>query len=344
MNDKLVCRICGKEVSGEKDLCPECEELLDKLPQNEPDEPDVADEAAEDSTPDTEEKSYEDPMSKSRWLWYVIPLVSVIIVFAAFIAVPKIFKNDSDSSSGEASSQAADDSDEAAESTGDSSAAEESSQAAENSAAESEDESSYSSGYTETPTEPADGKPGGKYIFSKAFSGDNEVDLSPDFDIKNFYFHFNGDGTGVYSNPAGAEQIAWKDGSLSTDSGLEAKYTLDGDQLTVTDGDMKLVMIHESVYEDTREKPDGKYVFSEGYVDGEKTDNDAITAENTYMIFNSDGTGEASGSNGVSSFTWENGKIYYEGNRENDASYVLHGDELKLYEITSTVIMVKAKD
>ena len=337
MNDKLVCRICGKEVSGEKDICPECEELLDKLPQNEPDE---ADEAAEDSTPDTEEKSYDDPMSKSRWLWYVIPLVSVIIVFAALIAVPKIFKNDSDSSSSETSSQAEDESDEA----GDSSAAEESSQAAENSAAESEDDSSYSSGYTETPTEPTDGKPGGKYIFSKAFSGDKEVDLSPDVDIKTFYFHFNGDGTGVYSNPTGAEQIAWKDGSLSTDSGLEAKYTLDGDQLTVTEGDTKLVMIHESVYEDTREKPDGKYVFSAGYVDGDKMEDDSITPENTYMIFKSDGTGEASGTNGVSTFTWENGKIYYEGNKENDASYVLHGDELKLYEITSTVIMVKAKD
>lgn len=350
MDDKRVCRICGKELTDEKDVCPECEALLNKLSDQEPDEAEeqteqdpvrknieaAAEEAMsvnisdlEDEDEDEpEEESSGDPMSKSSWLWYVIPLASVLVVFAVFFVVQNRSSKSSDPSSSEDSSQTS-------TTTTTTTAADEPSAA--------EDDSSYSSGYTETPTEPTDGKPGGRYIFSKAFDGDKEVDLSPDIDINTFYFHFNGDGSGVYSSPSGATQMAWKDGSLSTDNGLEAKYILEEDQLTVSEGSTKLIFIHESVYEDTREKPEGKYVYYEGYMDGEKLpESDAVTAENTYMIFNSDGTGTASGASGTSEFTWKDGKINYAD--KTDATYVLHGDKLTLYEITSTVIMVKSEE
>lgn len=350
MSDKRVCRICGKELpdESETDVCSECGALLNKLDAPDPDETDErivrdpirrsieeaakevmskdSDDSEDENTDETNEESADDPISKNSWLWFVIPLASVLIVFAAFFIVHNRNGKDSDKdSSSEDSSQAVTTTTTTAD------------------ASSEEEPSSYTSEFTETPTEPKDGNPGGRYIFSQVFDNGKEVFLSVDIDPESMYLHFNGDGTGVYNSPNGAVQIAWKDGKLSADNGLKADYSLDGNTLTVIDGTTKMIYIHESAYEKNEEKPDGKYVYFEGYSEGKKLDDDgSVNAENTYLIFNSDGTGTATNSSGSINFTWENGHITYAD--KSDATYILRGDKLTLYEITTTVVMVKADE
>lgn len=210
-------------------------------------------------------------------------------------------------------------------------------------AASAADESSQKPG--EYPAEPVDGKPGGKYIITGVKSGSKDVPISPEIDPETqMYLHFNSDGSGVFVSPNGTVQMTWKDGRIYTDAGVNDTFTLEGDVLTVKDGDMTLFYQHESSYsyDKVNGTPEGRYGFVRAYNDGADINyGDTVTAENTYLEFKADGTGTASTLNGTQGFKWSKGKITYDDTSE--VTYTLKDDELTIYELTSTIVLKKVQ-
>ena len=192
-----------------------------------------------------------------------------------------------------------------------------------------------------TPPSP-DGSPRGKYYFTQAFENDKEVFLSVDLDPTKLCFEFKDDGKGIYTNPGGSTDFTWDKSTINISGGAKNDYTLDGDTLTVTEGSHKLIYVREGSFKDPNGIPEGKYAFVSAHNDGTPITADGITAENTYMVFNSDGTGNAFTVNGNQSFNWSKGHITYAD--KTDSTYVLRGNTLTVFEITSTVIMEKVAD
>lgn len=193
---------------------------------------------------------------------------------------------------------------------------------------------------------PAEGDPNGKYIFTQIFSGDTEQFLNVDIDPETIYIAFKSDGTGMSANPGGEVAMKWSGNSITLDGGSKSTFVLEGDKLTVTEGTNRIIYVHESAYDKEKygaEKPEGKYGFTRAHNDGTPLEYDDVTAENTYMIFNSDGTGTAStASGGTMDFTWSDGHIKYSDSTEH--TYVLRGDELTIFGIQETIIMTKVKE
>ena len=193
---------------------------------------------------------------------------------------------------------------------------------------------------------PAEGDPNGKYIFTQIFSGDTEKFLDVDIDPENIYIAFKSDGTGMSSNPGGDVAMKWSGNTITLDGGSKSTFVLEGDKLTVTEGTNRIIYVHESAYDKEKfgaEKPEGKYAFTRAHNDGTPIEDENITAENTYMIFNSDGTGTAATSSGdTMDFTWADGHITY--SDTTDHTYVLRGDELTVFGIQETIILTKVKE
>ncbi|MBR6101924.1 MAG: hypothetical protein IKP95_05820 [Ruminococcus sp.] len=185
---------------------------------------------------------------------------------------------------------------------------------------------------------PTDGKPGGKYIFSQAFEGEKETFLSVDIDPTKLFISFEAGGKGTYSSPAGTTPLTWDDKSFTVEGGGKNEFTLEGDKLTVKDNNMTLIYIHESSYQQPDGVPEGKYAFVSAHNDGTPLDTGTgVTAENTYLEFYSDGTGNASSASGKQGFTWEKGHILYSDGT--DSTYILRGTTMTVFDLQSTITL-----
>jgi len=211
------------------------------------------------------------------------------------------------------------------------------------SSSQAETTASVTTAATKPAPPPADGKPLGKYYFSQAFNGDKEVYLNVDMDPSTIYFEFREDGTGSYVSPNGTSKITWSGSEATVEGSSKVTFKTENEKLTVEDGTMTLIYIHESAYEKPSDIPDGKYVFSSAHDDGKPIEvGSEVTAESTYLIFKKDGTGIAHSASGSQTFTWSNGHINYPDG--SDATYVLRGTTMTLFEINSTMILKKAPD
>ncbi|MGN1306533.1 MAG: hypothetical protein ACI4V3_02580 [Faecousia sp.] len=132
------------------------------------------------------------------------------------------------------------------------------------------------------------------------------------------YIEFYEDGTGIVDLMGETEEFEWEDDTIY--SGNEAlTFTLDGDTLTVTDGEKEMIFIAgekpetpiviptEPVdYPD--ELPDGRYYLVEVTAGGTTVSGDDLTASglsDAYIEFRADGTGELSAMGETEEFTWE---------------------------------------
>ena len=132
------------------------------------------------------------------------------------------------------------------------------------------------------------------------------------------YLEFYADGTGVADLMGDTDDFTWADGEVYSEDEV-LTYTLDGDTLTLTDGDGVMVFVagekpemptvsptEPVVYPD--ELPEGRYYLTEASNGGTTVSGDDLVAaglSDTYIEFRADGTGEIGFMGDVEEFTWE---------------------------------------
>ena len=132
------------------------------------------------------------------------------------------------------------------------------------------------------------------------------------------YLEFYADGTGVADLMGDTDDFTWADGEVYSEDEV-LTYTLDGDTLTLTDGDGVMVFVagekpetpiviptEPIVYPD--ELPDGVYYLTEVSANGTTVSGDDLVAaglSDTYIEFRADGTGELGVMGDAEEFTWE---------------------------------------
>ena len=170
------------------------------------------------------------------------------------------------------------------------------------------------------PTEPAapDGPVGGYILDSMTMEGttiDAEMLASLGMTA---YIEFFEDGTGTIDLMGETEDFEWEDDTIYAD-GEALTFTLEGDVLTVTDGDGVMVFhagekpetpivipTEPIVYPD--ELPEGRYYLIEASNGGTTVSGDDLVAtglSDTYIEFRADGTGEIGIMGEIEEFTWE---------------------------------------
>lgn len=161
--------------------------------------------------------------------------------------------------------------------------------------------------------------PSGCYIL-KSMTADGETIDSEMLELfgMTIYMEFFEDGTGTIDLTGEVEDFKWENGEIYADSET-LTYTLDGETLTITDGETEMILVAgekpetpivtptEPVdYPD--ELPDGRYYLVEVTMSGETVSGEALTTaglSDTYIEYRADGTGELSGMGERESFTWE---------------------------------------
>ena len=132
------------------------------------------------------------------------------------------------------------------------------------------------------------------------------------------YIEFYADGTGVADLMGDTDDFTWADGEVYSEDEV-LTYTLDGDTLTLTDGEDEMVFVagekperptvsptEPVVYPD--ELPDGVYYLTEVSANGTTVSGDDLVAaglSDTYIEFRADGTGELGIMGEAEEFTWE---------------------------------------
>lgn len=132
------------------------------------------------------------------------------------------------------------------------------------------------------------------------------------------YLEFYEDGTGVADLMGDTDDFTWADGEVYSEDEV-LTYTLDGDTLTLTDGEDVMVFVagekpetpiviptEPIVYPD--ELPEGRYYLTKASNGGTTVSGDDLVAaglSDTYIEFRADGTGEVVIMGDVEEFTWE---------------------------------------
>ncbi|MGM9523657.1 MAG: hypothetical protein ACI3VU_04515 [Faecousia sp.] len=132
------------------------------------------------------------------------------------------------------------------------------------------------------------------------------------------YIEFYEDGTGIVDLMGDIEDFEWEDDKIY-DDGETLTFTLEGDVLTVTDGEGVMVfhagekpetptVIPTEPIEYPDELPEGRYVLIEASNNGTTISGDDLVAtglSDTYIEFRADGTGEIGIMGEIEEFTWE---------------------------------------
>lgn len=170
------------------------------------------------------------------------------------------------------------------------------------------------------PTEPAepDG-PVGCYILDSMTMEGTTVDAEMLASLgMTAYIEFFEDGTGTVDLLGDIEDFEWEDDKIY-DGGETLTFTLEGDVLTVTDGEGVMVfhagekpetptVIPTEPIEYPDELPEGRYALIEVTMDGTTVSGDDLAAvglSDAYIEFRADGTGEISAMGETEEFTWE---------------------------------------
>ena len=161
--------------------------------------------------------------------------------------------------------------------------------------------------------------PGGGYILDSMTMEGTTIDAEMLASLgMTAYIEFFEDGTGTIDLMGETEDFEWEDDTIYAD-GEALTFTLEGDVLTVTDGDGVMVFharekpetpivipTEPIVYPD--ELPEGRYYLIEASNGGTTVSGDDLVAtglSDTYIEFRADGTGEIGIMGETEEFTWE---------------------------------------
>ncbi len=161
--------------------------------------------------------------------------------------------------------------------------------------------------------------PGGGYILDSMTMEGTTIDAEMLASLgMTAYIEFFEDGTGTIDLMGETEDFEWEDDTIYAD-GEALTFTLEGDVLTVTDGDGVMVFhagekletpivipTEPIVYPD--ELPEGRYYLIEASNGGTTVSGDDLVAtglSDTYIEFRADGTGEIGIMGEIEEFTWE---------------------------------------
>jgi len=178
-----------------------------------------------------------------------------------------------------------------------------------------------------------------------------DVGISPEA----FYIVLDEDGTGTSCIEGDEEEIEWDDEELTDSTGESVSYTVKGSKLTIEIEGMTMTFKKTNKKITAKEEEQVEpapavssttysiYAMTMNGVTMSGSDLAAgnITAANTYLTLNSDGTGELAAMGEVSDMGWNNAGIWPASDTTDIASMTIDGDVVTIAADDFTMVFVK---